>query len=227
MKAFCTLMVAGVLLFAAASVGQTQSPQQEYTLNVNGQLGMAKVVQVNGHSYVDLEALGRIANATITYQGNQIQLMIPGTGESAASAKSAAASQPVNAGFSKDFVTAGIEYMSQIREWRNTLRTVVEHGYPLSDDLFAGYRAQADTNLDLVRVAASTQADRNATQLLVNEYENMLNLTQKYLTTRAKLEYIDPQSIESDPVDQKVLGCARSLAAMASDNQFHDDGPCH
>ena len=183
------------------------------------------MVKVNGHSYVDLEALGRIANGTITYQGNQIQLTIPGTGESAA--KSAPANQPANTGFSKDFITAGIEYMSQIREWRNTLRTVVERGYPLSDELFAGYRAQADTNLRLVRAAVSTQADRNATQLLANEYENMLNLTQKYLTTRAKLEYIDPQSIDSDPIDQKVLGCARSLAAMASENQFHDDGSCH
>jgi len=218
-------MVAGVLLFAAASLGQTQSPQQEYRLNVNGQPGTARVVQVNGHSYVDLEALGRIANGTITYQGNQIQLTIPGTGESAA--KSVPANQPANTGFSKDFVSAGIEYMSQIREWRNTLRTVVERGYPLSDDLFAGYRAQADTNLRMVRVAATTQADHNATQLLANEYENMQDLTQKYLNTRAKLEYIDPQSINSDPIDQKVLGCARLLTTMASDNQFRDDGSCH
>lgn len=225
-KAIKTWMVPGVLLFAAASVGHTQQPQQEYTLSVNGQPGAAKVVRINGHSYVDVEALARIANGSITYQGNQIVLALPGVGGGAA-ASSAPASQPANTGFSKEFLTAGIEYMSEIREWRNTLWNAITNQYQLFDDLFAPYRDQAAKNLRLVKVAASTQADQNAAQLLSNEYQNMQNLTQKYLTKRAKLEFIDPNSLDSDLLDQKVLRCARSLAEMASSNQFFDDGSCH
>lgn len=226
-KTINTWMVPGVLLFAAAGVGQTQSPQQEYTLNVNGHSGTARVVQINGHSYVDVDALARIANGSIAYQGNQILLTLPGTGEGAAAASPEPASPPANTGFSKDFLTAGIEYMSEIREWRNALATTISDGYPLSDDLFVPYRGQANTSLRLARVAATTQADQNAVQLLANELQNMQNLTNKYLKMRTNLEFIDPNSLESDPLNQKIFACARSLAAMASSNQFIDDGSCH
>ena len=219
------LVVLGVL----AAEGRTQTAQQEYTLTVNGHAGTAKVVQLNGHSYVDLDALARIANGSVAYQGNQIALTLPGGGGDV-SASAAPAAQPLpqqNTGFSKDFLQAGIEYMSEIREWRNTLANAISNGYPLSDDLFAPYRGQANTSLRLARVAANTQADQNAAQLLANELQNIQNLTSKYLKMRANLEFIDPNSLDSDPMNQKIFACARSLAAMASSNQFMDDGSCH
>jgi hypothetical protein len=33
--------------------------------------------------------------------------------------------------------------------------------------------------------------------------------------------------LKSDPLDQQILNCARSLAAMAASGQFVDDGSCH
>ena len=213
-----------VLLAVLAGEGRTQSAQQEYTLTVNGQSGSAKVVQVNGHSYVDVDALARISNGSVAYQGSEITLTLPGGGGQAASAPAPA--QPNN-GFSKEFLQAGIEFMSQIREWRNTLLNAVANGYPLSDDLFAGYRGQAATSLRLAQVAANTQGDKSAGQLLTNEFSNMQSLTKKYLDKRANLEFIDPSSMSSDLVNQKILTCARSLAAMATSNQFLDDGSCH
>lgn len=217
-----------VLLAVVAAEGRTQSAEQEYTLTVNGHSGTAKVVQMNGHSYVDVDALARIANGTISYQGNQISLTLPGAGgEVSASAAPAAPAPQQNTGFSKEFLQAGIEYMSQIREWRNTLANAISNGYPLSDDLFVPYRGQANTSLRMARVAANTQADQSAAQLLANELHNMQNLTNKYLKMRANLEFIDPNSLESDPLNQKIFACARSLAAMATSNQFMDDGSCH
>ena len=214
-----------VLLAVVAAEGRTQSAEQEYTLTVNGHSGTAKVVQMNGHSYVDVDALARIANGSIAYQGNQISLMLPGAGGEASAAAPPAPQQ--NTGFSKEFLQAGIEYMSQIREWRNTLANAISNGYPLSDDLFVPYRGQANTSLRMARVAANTQADQNAAQLLANELQNMQNLTNKYLKMRANLEFIDPNSLDSDPLNQKIFACARSLAAMATSNQFMDDGSCH
>jgi len=218
-----------VLLAVLATEGHTQSAQQEYTLTVNGHSGTAKIVQMNGRSYVDLDALARIANGSISYQGNQISLTLPGAGgEVSASAPPAPAPAPQqNTGFSKEFLQAGIEYMSQIREWRNTLANAISNGYPVSDDLFVPYRGQANTSLRMARVAANTQADQNAAQLLGNELQNMQNLTNKYLKMRANLEFIDPNSLDTDPLNQKIFACARSLAAMATNNQFMDDGSCH
>lgn len=217
-----------VLLGVVAAEGRTQSAQQEYTLTVNGHSGTAKIVQMNGHSYVDLDALARIANGSIAYQGNQISLTLPGAGgDASASAAQAAPAPQQNTGFSKEFLQAGIEYMSQIREWRNTLANTIANGYPLSDDMFVPYRGQASTSLRMARVAANTQADQNAAQLLGNEFQNIQNLTKKYVKMRANLEFIDPNSLDSDPLNQKIITCARSLAAMATSNQFIDDGSCH
>jgi len=221
-----------ILLGLLAAEGRTQSGQQEYTLTVNGQSGSAKVVQMNGHSYVDVDALARITNGSVAYQGNQIMLTLSGGGHGANSAPPAAAvaappPAPPNNGFSKEFLQAGIEYMSQMREWRNTLVNAIANGYPLSDGLFVGYRGQASTNLRMAQVAANTQGDKSAAQLLANEYSNMDNLTKKYLAMRANLEFIDPNSISNDALNQKVLTCARSLASMATNNQFMDDGSCH
>jgi hypothetical protein len=222
-------MVPLALAVVLAAEGKSQSGQGEYTLNVNGQSGSAKVVQINGHSFVDVDALARIANGSIAYQGNQIMLSLPGGGAAAQSAPAQAASSPPppNLGFSKEFVTAGIEFMSEIREWRNTLANAIANGFPLSDDLFAPYRGQAATSLRLAKVAASTQGDQSAAQLLGNEFNNMNNLTKKYLAKRANLDFISPDALNNDGMYQNVLTCARALAAMGSANLFSDDGSCH
>src|SRR5208283_581871 len=223
-------MVRAVVLLVLCSVVLGVAAQQPLTLNVSGQAGQAKVVQINGHSYVDVEALARITNGSISYQGNQITLTLPNGGSSSSGGSapsSASANSPANTGFSKDFVTAGIEYMSQIREWRNTLANAIANGFPLSDELFQPYRDDATKTLRLANLAASTDADHSAGQLIASEFENMRNLTNKYLAKRANLEFIAPDALKNDPMNQQILTCARSLAAMASANQFSDDGTCH
>jgi hypothetical protein len=224
-------MVRGAVLLGLCGVVLGLAAQQPFTLNVTGQAGQAKVVQINGHSYVDIEALARITNGSISYQGNQITLTLPNGGGGPPSVGSAPASAPANppanTGFSKDFITAGIEYMSQIREWRNTLANAIANGFPLSDELFQPYRDEAATSLRLAKLAASTDADRNAAQLIGSEFENMRNLTNKYLAKRANLDFIAPDALKNDSMNQQILACARSLAAMASANQFTDDGTCH
>jgi hypothetical protein len=117
--------------------------------------------------------------------------------------------------------------MSVIREWRSTLVTAVQNGYSVTDDIVAGYRAQAAKNLKLASVAASTDSDRNAFQLLSNELDNMQKLSDKILAARKNMNYISPDALKDSPLDQQILSCARSLAAMAASGQFQDDGACH
>ena len=54
-----------------------QSAPHPQTLVVNGQAGKTTVVQVNGRSYVDVEALAQIANGTVAFKDNQITLTVP------------------------------------------------------------------------------------------------------------------------------------------------------
>jgi small-conductance mechanosensitive channel len=107
------------------------------------------------------------------------------------------------------------------------LVNAVQNGYPLSDDLVAGYRAEAAKNLRLASVAASTDSDRNTYQLISNELDKMQQLSNKLLAARKNLDYIPRDALQDDPLDQQILACARSLAAIAASGQFQDDGSCH
>ncbi len=203
-----------------------QEAQQNGTLVVSGQPGQISVLQINGRSYVNIDALARLANGSLSFKGSQITLSLPGAAASAP-APAPAASPADNPGFSKEFMRAGIEEMSVIREWRSGLLNAVQNGYPVTDAFVAGYRGQAATNLRLASVAASTDSDHNAFQLLSNEFDNMQKLSNKVLAARKNMNYLSPDALKGDPLDQQILSCARSLAAMASSGQFQDDGSCH
>jgi hypothetical protein len=213
------LMLAALLVLSGLAFAQAQP---NGTLGVSGQSGQTPVLQINGRSYVDIEALARLINGSLSFKGNHVTLTLPGSGDSTPPP----ASQPTSA-FSKDFLRAGIEYMSVIREWRSALVNAVENGYPVTDAFVAAYRGQASTSLRLASVAASTDFDHNAFQLLSNEFDNMQKLSNKVLAARKDMNYISADALKDDPLNQQVLSCARSLAAMASSGQFQDDGSCH
>ena len=198
--------------------------QAAKTLSVAGQPGSAKVVQVGGVNYVEVEGLARLTNSSVSFNQNQIVLNPPG---SAASAPATAAPAGAPAGFSKQFVTAGIEAMAEVREWRAALKNAIERGYPLAAEWLESYRAQSRQAVKLAEVAASTASDKGAVPFLTNEFNNMGKLTDKYLQMTKSMTYIDPNSFESDPLNQKIITCGRSLAAMATVNQLIDDGTCH
>jgi hypothetical protein len=177
---------------------------------------------VAGHNYVEVEGLARITNSSINFNGNQIVLTLPGGGSSQDTANSNAPAP----GFSKDFVTAGIEAMAQLREWHSALRNAIMRGYPLGEDWLGAYRNQAQQAVRLASVAVNTQSDKNAFPFVTNELNNMQALTNKYLQITKNMEYLDPNALDNDPLDQKIRTCARSLASMATANQFVDDGSC-
>jgi len=195
-------------------------------LNVSGQPGQAPIVQINGRSYIDIEALARLTNGSLGFHGNQVTLNLPAAASSTPAA-TPAAPPPPSSEFSKEFLKAGIEEMSVIREWRSALLNAVQNGYPVSDQFMARYRGQATTSLRLVSVAASTDSDRSAFQLLSNEFDKMQKLSDKVLAARKDMDYISADALKGDPLDAQILACARSLAAMAASGQFQDDGSCN
>jgi hypothetical protein len=190
--------------------------QQTSFLLIDGLQGEARVIQLQGKDYVEVDALARITRGSLRFAENKIVLTLPTVRPLPAT--------PV--GYSRPFLGAGIEAMRQILEWHAALKSAIERGYPLSDEWLGNFRRQIESSLKQVEAAASTDMDHEALPLLTNEFNNMNALTDKYLKITASRNYLAPNSLSSDPLEQKLLTCWQSLASMASSNQFVDDGSC-
>jgi hypothetical protein len=145
----------------------------------------------------------------------------------AGSALAAAASPAANTGFSREFLRAWIDEMGTILEWHGALASAIGTKYALTQDGLEPYQARAMKNLRLAQAAAKTDADQKAAQLIMNEYQKMKQLSDKYLAKRAILSYIELDTLKNDALDQSIIACGKSLAAMAASGQFKDDGACH
>ena len=222
-NAIRTLMMLVTILLLAVLV---LFAQETSALLIEGRQREARVVQVQGKNYVEIEELARITGGSLRFEGNRIILTLPNGDESAPQREhSTTAPRPTDA-LSRPFLNAGIETMREILEWHAALKTGIERGYPLSDVWFGNYRRQIQSSLKQTEAAASTDVDQKAFPLLVNEFNTMSALTDKYLKITASRDYLAPDSLNSDPLDQKLLTCWQSLASMASSNQFVDDGAC-
>ncbi len=198
--------------------------QETSSLLIEGPQGQTRVIQMQGKNYVEVDELARITGGSLRFVGNQIILTLPGSGDTSSQAGQSAPAPPV--GLSSPFLAAGIETMREILEWHASLKTAIERDYPLSDDWFGNFRRQIQASLKHAEAAASTDMDQKALPLLVNEFNNMGALTDKYLKITVSRDYIAPNSLTSDPLDKKLLTCWHSLESMASSNQFVDDGSC-
>jgi hypothetical protein len=219
-------MLAGVVL-AAAGIALAQDPNQNRTLIVNGQSENVTVIQVNGRSYVDLEALTRAANGSLSFSGNQIALTLPGSAANVNATSAPAPAPASNPGFSQTFLKAGIEQMATIREWHTALAAAIQNGTPVAANWLGPYRNQAAINLRLASIAIQTNSDRRALQLLSNEFQNMANLADKYITARNNMTYVSPDALQNDDLNRRIVACGHSLGAMAASGQFLDDGSCN
>jgi hypothetical protein len=215
-----------VLLSCSLSLVVAKAGQRHRTLSVTGHAGELSVVEIEGRSYVEIQALAQLVNASLTFNGDQMVLALPRPSVRTG-AMVPSDSQPAPVEFSKDFIRAAIEEMSVIREWRSTLTNAVQRGYPITEEWIGSFRDEARKSLRLVQVAATTESDRSAFQLLTNVFNTMNKLSDRFLEATRSRTYISPDALNNDPLDQSILTCAHSLAAMAANGQFADDGSCH
>ena len=224
------------LLLAFFAIVLCLRAAERHTLIINGRSTEVPVIFVSGHPYVALEAFAHALNGSVSSSGSMVALSLPTHSDNGAPTLTTAPAAPTpaqtqavpsNPGFSRDFLNAGIEEMSTLREWHTALQIGIQGGVPLSEGLLQPYRAQATTSLRLASVAASTTADRNAYQLLNNVHLNMAKLSDKYVNMRASLTYIAPDALQNDELNKRIINCGHFLGAMASSGQFSDDGSCH
>ena len=219
-----------ILILVLAGHGFAQRTPQSRTLVVNGQTAEAAVVQINGREYVDLQALARAANGSVGFQGDEIVLTLPG-GSSPVSSTSPIPAHPTDVGFSQEFMKAGIEVTSLLREWASPLAYAIQNGYPITDHWVAGYRDQAAHGLSLASVAATTEADRKALQLLTNEFEAVREWSNKLVEASKRMDTakyaMSDTALREDPLSHKILTCAHFLGPMLGSGTFQDDASCH
>lgn len=217
-----------VLLVGAGKIS-AQVQQQSRTFVINGHVGQAAVVQMDGRIYVELGALAHIGDGHVELQGGRFLLTLPTSAEDATAAS--APDQPSDSGFSREFRSAGIEEITLMREWASPLAYAIQNGYPVTEQWVAGNQAQAANGLGLASIAATTDADRSALQLLTNEFEAVKEWSNKLVEARKSMDAgkyaISTSALQDDPLSQKIMACGRFLAAMLASGNFQDDPSCH
>src|ERR1700693_1774509 len=215
-----SLMLAVILLLPLLKL----VAQERSSLLIEGPQGKTTMIQVQGKNYVEVNELARITGGSLRFARNQIILTLPVSGDTSSQTSQSAPPQIV--GLSRPFLSAGIETMRQILEWHAALKAAIERGYPLSDASIGNFRRQIQASLKHTEAMASTEMDQKAFPLLSNELNTMNALTDEYVKITVSRDYLAPDSLNSNPLNQKLLTCSQSLAAMVSSNQFIDDDNC-
>ena len=226
---FLTLAVVPILagILFAQSTG-------DKTLVVNGKTATSPVRLIDGRSYVDIETLAEVTNGTFAVEAHRILLTIP---TSASIDRAAANPAPVNAAaaqnqqvITRDFAAAAISELAEMREYRGTIRAMITYGLAVSEAWAQNYQEQVMVGLRQADVAAATDADRSALQLLHNEVDKLNTWAGGVYAARQALNgatTVDPNALQNDQALAKIHSCGQFLNSMIVSRTFTDDPVCH
>jgi hypothetical protein len=214
------LLVGFVFSFVAVLFAQGPSDKK---LLVNGKNTGVTLLQADGRFYVDVETLARITRGTVTVEPTQVVLTIP-------RASADVSSPQTTDELSKEFVSAAVVALAEMKEWKGALQTMITYGFAIDGSGAQIYREQAETSLTQAMVAASTNADRSALQLLSNEFAHLAKWESDVLADRKALnsaKTLDPNALQDDPELAKISSCGRFLNKMLVSRTFADNSSCY
>ncbi len=214
------LALAAILAAATAVMAQRTSNR---VLVINGHQGSAPVVQVGGRTYVDLEALAQITNGAVSFESNRIILTLPPP------TAAEEASQQTRR-LSREFATAALGALAQMREWKAAVETMIRFQVPVTGQWLQDYRDRADEAVRLAKVAASTSPDQSAFQLLVAEFNTLSQWAGNAVEQRQSLNAtrtLSPDVLQNDQTLQKISNCSQFLGSMLVSGTFSDNPACH
>ena len=222
----CCRITALALLVCLPGLLVGQATQKKKTLVVNGRSAAGAVLQVDGHSYVDIETLAQMTNASLSIQPHRITLTMPVSNANLRSAKAANE-------MSKDFVRTGIAQLAEMREWKGAIAGVIRQGLPAGTWLgpfLQDYRSRAERSLEQTSVAATMGPDQQALQLLKNEFANLRawdTQTQAAIQVLNAEQTVNPNAKQDDPLLAKISECGNFLNGMMVSREFADNASCH
>lgn len=215
----------GLFLILVVATFAQNAPKKKI-LVVNGRTADEVVVQIDGHSYVDVETLARIMNATVSFEPGSVMLTVPAIEAGTKTERTAPE-------FSKDFARAGISQLAEMREWKSAIASAIRSGVAASNWLgpwLHDHRFRAEESLSQTSLAAKTESDHRALQLLKNEFTNLGewdNNTQATIHSLNAEQTINPGMAQNDPLLAKISECRNFLDAMLVGGEFADSPSCH
>ncbi len=222
-------------VLALAGVLFAQSAPNKILI-VNGKSAGPAVRQIDGRSYVDIETLAQVTNGVVTIERHRIVLTIPAS-DSGATAGATASAAPPNAppaqppqGLSRDFASAAIAELAEMREMRGVIKAMITYGLAVSDTWAQDDQGRVMTGLRQAEVAATTEDDQRALQLLQNEADKLASWADSVFAARQVLNgamTVDPNALQNDPALAKIRSCGQFLNAMLVSGAFADDPSCH
>lgn len=230
-KLSCCFVISSLtlsLIFTASAMAQNANPAK--ALVVNGRTADGAVVQINGHSYVDVETLAQVLGAAVRFEPGRVVLtMTSATSAAVETAKPG----PVVPGLSKGFASAGVSQLAEMREWKGAISSVIRSGVAGGNwivPLLREHRVRAEKSMGLASVAATTDSDKLALQLLKSDFTNLAewdsNAQASILALNAE-QSIDPTATQNDPLLAKISECGSFLSAMLVGGEFADNPSCH
>jgi len=117
-----------------------------------------------------------------------------------------------------------------MREWQGAIGTMITYGLAVSGTWAQEYHARVEEGLRQATEAASTEADRNALQLLRNESGKLAGWASAVFAERQALNAartVDPNALQNDAALARITSCGRFLNAMLVSGDFADDSSCH
>jgi hypothetical protein len=220
----CFLAIFCFACLPGSALGQA-TPQKK-TLVVNGHSAAAAVVQLDGHSYVDIETLAQVTNATLSIQSDRIIMKMPGPGP-------VPKSTPAATEMSKEFATSGITLLEEMREWQGAISGAIRQGVAAGTWLtpfLQQYRSRAQKGMEQASVAATNPQDHRALQLLKNEFGNLSNWdsqTQAAIQALNAEQTVSPSARQDDPLLTRISDCGDFLSVMMVSREFADNPSCH
>jgi len=214
------------LILALAGVLFAQSISSR-SLVVNGKQVDAPLVQFEGHSYADIQALAEALNGSLTFEPNRVVLTLPGPESTTSSGEAPAHEVPP---LSRDFARAAIAEIAGLREWRGVITTIITYGLPVVGTWPQDYHDRVEADLMQTQVAASNESDQKAVQLIENEFANTEAWTSDVVSARQALNAarsVDPNALQNDVLLTKITNCGRFLSNMIVSGLYSDDLSCH
>ncbi|MGC2197947.1 MAG: hypothetical protein WA628_24970 [Terriglobales bacterium] len=219
-----------VTLLTMAVIASAQTQRQNETFSIQGYMGRANIIRLQGRALVDVQDLAIITKGALSFEGSRIILTLAPNG-----ATEPARNTVRKSGFSPAFTRAAIEAMASIREWGGTLQVVVENGYPvgkaMAGNSIRAYEGRAGDSVALAAAAASTESDYRGLELLRNEFNNLRAWAETFVNARNEMRAVNLTTSEHplkyDDEAQKMMHCGQFLAQMFAGGTFEDDAACH
>ena len=170
------------------------------------------------------------AAAVVESAPTTVAASAPATAFAPATVVPATAATAEPPGISRGFAAQAIGALADMREWRGATSAMITHGLALGDAWAESYHQRVQEGLHQAQLAALTDSDRSALQLLQSEADNLTTWWNGVLAARQDLNgatTIDPDALQNDTALAKIRACSQFLNSMLVSGTFTDNSNCH